>query len=303
MSLWGMELPKSKLEEPTSKRTRFEEYSYAACLRNSEKVVWRVDDVLPASTTLDPALPLWPAEFTPRLQGLTAPEAKTANQLFGLTYIHLLAFVEEYIIVMAARHAHAEVFGDNTALRALLRFSEEEIKHQTLFRRYLEFYARHFGRIEAIKNPVEIASVILEHAPMAVLLITIHLELLTQHHYKAAIKNSLELEPAFVSVLKHHWLEESHHAKLGVLELLRLVDTSSEEERREAYASYLRILNSMGELFREQGEMNAAELSQRFGHSLEDGAGEKIAAGYQHIFGTMIRDNKVFSELLTLFPR
>lgn len=67
------------------------------------------------------------------------------NQIMGNAYCHIFAFVEEYIIPQALEAAHKDVYGEETRLRTLLRFAEEETKHQELFRRSMELFERGFG--------------------------------------------------------------------------------------------------------------------------------------------------------------
>ena len=76
------------------------------------------------------------------------------------------------------------MFGDPAALRALFRFADEEVKHQQLFGRFREAFERDFGvPCDVIENPQAVAEVILSKAPMAVVLTTLHIELVTQQHY------------------------------------------------------------------------------------------------------------------------
>src|SRR5437868_6539494 len=122
-------------------------YDFASCVRNSEKVCWKVDEVLPAETKLDFSRPFLPDALcgASRLDFLDAAEKLKLNHINGDAYINLFVFVEEYIIVMALQHANAEMFGDHDAIRALARFAEEEVKHQQLFWRYLKLFEQGFG--------------------------------------------------------------------------------------------------------------------------------------------------------------
>src|SRR5207244_3840972 len=115
---------------------------------------------------------------------LSAAQQRTLNQITGNAYINLFAFVEEYIIAMALQHAHAEVFGDHTAIRALSRFADEEAKHQALFLRFVAAFNRDFPhKCEVLGAAAQVAAVIMSKSPMAVVLVTLHLELITQQHY------------------------------------------------------------------------------------------------------------------------
>ena len=53
----------------------------------------------------------------------------------GNGYCHIFAFVEEFIIPTIMEEAMKDAYGDEVKLRSLLRFAEEELKHQQLFRR------------------------------------------------------------------------------------------------------------------------------------------------------------------------
>ena len=102
-------------------------YSYQECLDNSKKVAWKEDDVF-AGKNFD-----FSKRFLPnRLSGvdnitcLNDNEKRQLNQIMGNAYCHIFAFVEEYIIPQALEAAQKDIFGDETRLRTLLRFAEDE---------------------------------------------------------------------------------------------------------------------------------------------------------------------------------
>ncbi len=117
-------------------------------------------------------------------------------------------------------HAESSAHGDDYEMRALLRFAEEEAKHIQLFKWFVKEFERGFGTpCGAIGPAKEIAAAILNHSRLGVFLATLHIEWLTQKHYVESVKDNTEerLDPLFCSLLKHHWLEESQHAKLDTL--------------------------------------------------------------------------------------
>ena len=67
------------------------------------------------------------------------------NQIRGNSYCHIFAFVEEYIVPLVIDRARADVYGDETRLWSLLRFAEEEVKHQEMLRRAGEQFQAGFG--------------------------------------------------------------------------------------------------------------------------------------------------------------
>jgi hypothetical protein len=244
---------------------------YKRCVELSERVAWRVDEVVPRDAALDFSMPFMPrAMFAAgQLPFLSDREKLKLNQIFGNSYRYLFYFVEAYIIAMAMQHAQAELFGDEDNLRAMLRFAEEEVKHQQMFLRFGEMFERRFGSpCHVVESPQEVAEVILRKRPMAVVLATLHLELVTQAHYIDCMKDSNELEPLFQSLFRHHWLEESQHAKLDVLELMKMRAGAPEAAARAAVDDYFDIVTSFEALLGQQAKLDVESLDAAIGRSL-----------------------------------
>src|SRR5689334_16960549 len=100
-------------------------YDYESCVRGSQKVSWKIDDVLPEDTRLDFSRPFLPAKLsgTRPLPFLSKGELLKLNHINGNAYLNLFAFVEEYILAAVVQHALAELYGDHDAIRALTRFA------------------------------------------------------------------------------------------------------------------------------------------------------------------------------------
>ena len=96
-------------------------YTYEDCIHNSEKVAWRIDDVLPVGSRLDFTRAFLPEVMVRSkvLAFLSDMERLKLNHIFANAYLNLFAFVEEYIAADIVRHANAAQFGDDHALRAL----------------------------------------------------------------------------------------------------------------------------------------------------------------------------------------
>jgi hypothetical protein len=112
--------------------------------------------------------------------------------------------------------------GDQVALEALVRVSDEELKHQELFRRIEKMIG---GAMAAgytfLPQPNEVASVVLGKSTWSVLALTCMIELFTQAHYRSSIEPDAELSPLWKDVFLFHWKEESQHAILDELEWKR----------------------------------------------------------------------------------
>ena len=93
-------------------------YDYASCVRHSEKVAWKVDDVLPADTRLDFSRRFLPDRLSGsgRIHCLSESDRLMLNHINGNSYINLFAFVEEYIVATVVNHAQAEMFGDHSPI-------------------------------------------------------------------------------------------------------------------------------------------------------------------------------------------
>jgi hypothetical protein len=123
-----------------------DDYSYDACLRGSVTKAWTVDDCF-RGRDFDFNKPFLPE----RIAGVSAirclddHEKRMLNQIRGNSYCHVFAFVEEYIVPLVIDRARTDVYGDETRLWSLLRFAEEEVKHQEMLRRAGEQFQAGFG--------------------------------------------------------------------------------------------------------------------------------------------------------------
>jgi hypothetical protein len=284
-------------------------FDYGSCVRTSEKVSWNLDEVFPPDLKLDFTRRFLPDSIANGgdLPFLSEAEALKLNQITGNSYLYLFYFVEEYIIASTMQHANAEVFGDEMALRALLRFAEEEVKHQQLFQRFGAAFKRDFS-VECgfIENPQAVAEVILGKVPMAVLLVTLHLELVTQQHFVQGFRQGEDgLDPLFASLLKHHWLEEAQHAKIDALELQKLSATATPEQIKTAIDDYLGILGAFAGLLAAQAKLDVGSLERAVGKTFTEDQRAAIEAAqtraYRRVFITLGIENPTFVKYCEQF--
>lgn len=285
-------------------------FDYDTCVRASEKVSWQLDDVMPPGTRLDFGKPFLPR----RLAGIRAlpflshGEDRTLNQITGNAYLNLFGFVEEYILATVVQHAHAETFGDQDAMRALLRFADEEVKHMKLFARYVEAFERDAGfEIEILDSAVTVAGVIMSKSPIAVLMVTLHLEIMTQAHYVECVRDDAEIDPFFTKLLRMHWLEEAQHARIDALELDKLLDSASPAMIETAFVDYIDLIGAFDGLLHAQAQMDERTLERASGRTFatEEKAAivESQHAGYRRTFLTYGMTNPMFARHLeTMSP-
>ena len=110
------------------------------------------------------------------------------SQVQGRTYANLFGVIERYINAKILELSRDHWFGDQRALEALVRFSDEELKHQELFRR-IEALGRggHAAGYRLVADGNAIASVVLGKSTWAVLALTCHIEIFTLVHYRKSI--------------------------------------------------------------------------------------------------------------------
>jgi hypothetical protein len=222
---------------------------YQSCIQNSERVSWKLDDILPEGTALDFSRRILSDKLTGTepISCLSAEEKLLLNHIRSNSYAHLFLFLEEYAVALATHRAGLELHGNPTHMRALLRFTEEELKHQQLFARYTAAFARGFKVTPALlDNRVEVAKAIMTKSNLAVLILNVHLELMTQQHYVETIRGNEgeQLDPLFCDMLKHHWLEEAQHARLDLLEVQKILARTPEalDAAMDEYAELLAAL-------------------------------------------------------------
>ncbi len=266
----------------------YSEFTYDAVLASSQKAAWQLDDVLPQTAELDFTRPFMPEAFA-RTGGAAGVDAEldraeltVLNQIRGHEYLAMFGLVEEFILPFVLDHARPMLDGDDYRVRALLQFAGEEAKHIQLFRRFRETFRRGFGEEVAVIGPAEeITAAILAHEPLAVALVVLHLEWMTQAHYLESVRDDAAMEPLFKSLLKHHWMEEAQHAKLDTLMVEALGEGRDEAALNAAFDGYLAIGGFLDGGLRAQAEINLAALERRIGRTLP-AAGREALLDQQH---------------------
>src|SRR5512145_907263 len=117
---------------------------YARCIKASKRVRWDIDADVLRGRQFDFSQKFLPEELShvDRLEFLSNDERRTLSQVQGRTYAYIFGLVERYIGAKVLELSRSYVLGDQTALEGLVRFSDEELKHQELFRRIEEMIGR-----------------------------------------------------------------------------------------------------------------------------------------------------------------
>ena len=110
---------------------------YARCIEASKRIRWDIDADVIRGRTLDVAQKFLPdgLSLVDELPFLSERERRFMSQVQGRTYANIFGLVERFINAKMLELSADHWFGDQVALEALVRFSDEELKHQELFRR------------------------------------------------------------------------------------------------------------------------------------------------------------------------
>jgi hypothetical protein len=197
---------------------------YAQCVEASRRVRWDIDRDLLRGRQF-----AFTHKFLPDglsrgrdLAFLQPDELRLFGQVQGRTYANLFGLVERFIAAVTLQAAREHSLGNQVALEALVRFADEEIKHQELFRRIDRMLAAGMpAGYRLVADPDAVAQLVLARSPWAVLGLICHIELFVPVHYRESIAPDPGLCPLWKDVFLFHWREESQHAVLDELEWLR----------------------------------------------------------------------------------
>ena len=250
-------------------------FSYQAVLASSARAQWQIEDVIVEGAGLDFTRPFMPEALarTGGLADLSAHERLLVNQIRGHEYLSMFGLVEEFILPFVLDHARPQLGGDDYRVRALLQFAGEEAKHIQLFKRFHEAFVAGFGVHCAMIGPAEvIGAEILRHDPLAVALVILQIEWVTQSHYLDSVRDDGGLDPLFASLLKHHWMEEAQHAKLDTLMVEALAEGRDEAGIQSAIDEYLEIGAFLDGGLKMQAGFNLDAFERAAGRSLSAAA-------------------------------
>jgi hypothetical protein len=181
------------------------------------------------------------------------------SQVQGRTYAYIFGLVERFINAKVLEVSRDHWFEDQTALEALVRFSDEELKHQALFRRIEQMMTAAMPHgYQPVAEANAVASVVLGKSTWAVLGLTCFIELFTQQHYTQSIAGESNLSPLWKDVFMYHWREECQHAILDELEWRREDAKLTAEERDRAVDDLIALVAAVDGILQVQSVADLA---------------------------------------------
>ena len=250
---------------------------YSRSIQASKRIRWDIDADVIRGRSLDRRQKYLPdgLSLVGELPFLTLSERVFMSQVQGRTYANIFGLVERFITAKMLEISEDYWLTNQVALEALVRFSDEEIKHQTLFRRIEAMMAETMPagyRFDV--DPDAVARAVLARRTWAVLVLTLHIELFVQLHYKSSIEPDGELSELFRDVFLFHWKDECQHAMLDELELKRHDATLSADQRDKAVGDFIDLVVAVDGILQQQATADAAYFASACGRTvLDDEAG------------------------------
>ncbi len=196
-------------------------HDYAKCIEVSKRVRWDIEKDVIRGREFDFSQKFLPDGIShiDQLDFLTGEQKVLLSQVQGRTYANMFGFVERFITAKVLEQTRDHWLGDQVALEALVRFTDEELKHQALFRRIEQMMADGMAPgYQFLPDPDEVATAVLKKSTWAVLALILEIELFTQEHYKQSIAPEENLSDLYKDVFLFHWKEETTHAIMDELE-------------------------------------------------------------------------------------
>jgi len=239
---------------------RAESGRYARCIEVSKRIRWEIERDVFQGRDFDYRQKFLPDGLSKvgEFKFLTEEEQRVLSQVQGRTYANIFGLVERFINAKVLEISRDHWLGDQTALEALIRFSDEELKHQEMFRRIdVMIGARMPEGYMFTPDSNAVAAAVLSKSTWAVLGLTCHIELFTQAHYKHTIEPDAELSELYKDVFLFHWREESQHAILDELEWRREDKRLNDEARDRAVDDLIDLVSAVDGILQAQSEADA----------------------------------------------
>jgi len=255
---------------------------YAKCIANSKRMRFDIDRDVIRGRAFDFTKKFLPDGLSQvdRLEFLAESEQRVLSQIQGRTYANMFGLVERFIAAKVAEISGEHSLGDQTAFEALVRFTDEELKHQEMFRR-IELMAAE-GMAEGyafVPEPNAVASAVLGKSTWAVLALTCHIELFVLAHYRESIDGDKNVSELWKDVFLYHWREESQHAILDEIEWRREHAKLAPTMCDQAVTDLIELVGAVDGLVQMQARTDAEYFLKVCGRSFSMEEAERVRAG------------------------
>ena len=171
--------------------------------------------------------------------------------------------VERFIAPKVLEVSRQHWLDDQTAFEALVRFTDEELKHQEMFRRMERLAAEHMpAGYSFLPQPNDVAAAVLSKSTWP----------------------DAALSAVWKDVFTHHAREESQHAILDELEWMRENGNLTPAERNQGVDDLIALVGAVDGIVQMQAKSDAAYFKV-LGGMITAQQGERIGAALKPILG------------------
>ena len=279
---------------------------YGKTIEVSKRVRWDIDRDVIRGREFDFGKKFLPdgLSMVQQLYFLTPAQQTFMSQIQGRTYANMFALVERFIGAKVLEISRSHSLGDQTALEALVRLTDEELKHQAMFRRLEAMAGTGMpAGYMFVPQPNDVADAVLSKGTWAVLGLTLNIELFSQSHYRQSIEPDANLSELWKDVFMFHWKEESQHAILDELEWRREDAVLTATDRDVGVSELIGLVAAVDGLVQVQAQADAAYFMQQAGGQLQaherDAVSAAVLKAYRWQYIGSGAQNPRFVEVLT----
>ncbi len=244
---------------------------YAQCILNSRRMQWDIDVDVIRGRDVQIHKKYLPDGISKvhTLPFLDHRQQVLLSQIQGRTYVNMFGMVERFIGVKVLDLCRGYALGDQIALQALVRFVDEELRHQELFRRIEQLAARHMlPGYQFVLPVIDVAMSVLGKSTWAVLALACQLELFTQAHYRESVEAGEQICELYKDVFLYHWRDESQHALIDEIEWRRENNMLDATQRDLAVNDLIYLVQVVDGLVRKQAVVDASFFARICGTEL-----------------------------------
>lgn len=256
---------------------------YAVCIDASRRVRWETDRDVIRGRSFELSRKFLPdgLAMIERFGLHDADERRLVSQIQGRTYANMFGLVERFIGAKMLDVTRTHWLGNQTALEALVRFTDEELKHQALFRRLETMMdACMPAGYTFLPEPNAVAGMVLGKSTWSVLALTCMIELMTQAHYRQSIEPDAGLSELWKEVFLFHWREEAQHAIIDEMEWQREDERLDIAARERAVDDLIALVSAVDGMLRMQADSDAGYFAQVCGRSVAADELSRISAAF-----------------------
>jgi hypothetical protein len=256
---------------------------YAKCIEASKRVRWDIDKDVIRGREFDTERKYMPDRLAKieYFAFATPEEKKFISQVQGRTYANMFGMIERYIGAKVMEVTRGHALGDQVVVESLVRFTDEELKHQELFRRLETMMAPAMPKgYSFVPQPNDVANAVLSKSTWAVLGLTCHIELFTLDHYRQSIDRDTEVSALWKDVFLFHMREESQHAVLDEMEWQREDARITSGQRDQGVTDLIDLVGAVDGLLQMQASADADYFTTANPRKLSKAEAQKLRGAF-----------------------